>query len=235
MKIELHIDFMQLTGLINGLWIGTIVACVSWVALGIFVWTQHTSDVYDEDEDYHYKSDIPLVPAQSPGRTYNHPQNYNREEPFDRSMTTSPAAKAAATYAYGKPTYDGYSQPSTPGYQDYNPSKTSTPGHAYSSRYGGSEGDDGYYDNYVPYRHQDNISPGVQTQSSKYQDDDREDYYSTPVPEPVSTGRYPSPHMQARYGNNSPSYQNTNGGYQNPGYDYRTKSPYTKNNSYEGR
>ena len=58
MKIELNIDFMQLTGLINGLWIGTIVACVSWVALGIFVWTQHTSDVYDEDEDYHYKSDI---------------------------------------------------------------------------------------------------------------------------------------------------------------------------------
>ncbi|GAB5586800.1 hypothetical protein Unana1_01700 [Umbelopsis nana] len=218
--------------LINGLWIATILSCVAWVGLGIFAWTQHTSDVFDKGDGYHYKSDVPLVPVQSPGDSYNHPQGYSHDDPYERSLTASPAAKAAVTYAYnGKPTYEGYTQPSTPTYQDYNSQKRATPGQAYGNNY---DRNDGYYDNYVPYRHQDNISPGVQTQSSKYQEDDTDDYYSNPVPDPVSSGRYPSPQTPNRYGGNSPGYQNAYSGYNTSAYDYRGNGNSSKNN-YDGR
>ncbi|KAG2181810.1 hypothetical protein INT44_008626 [Umbelopsis vinacea] len=218
--------------LINGLWLGMIVSCVAWVALGIFAWTQHKSEVFDnDDDDYHYKSDVPLVPVQSPTISYNNAQAYSRDDPYDRGLTTSPAAKAAATYGYNNnKSYDNYNQSAAPKYADYNTSKPSTPAQGYSHRY---DGNDGYVENYVPYRRQDDVSPGAQTQASKFQDDDADDYYGTSTPE-LSPKRYQSPHTATAYGGGSPGYQNTyGGGYQNSSYDYRSNNRYPRNNSYE--
>ncbi|KAH8548803.1 hypothetical protein BGW37DRAFT_165462 [Umbelopsis sp. PMI_123] len=209
--------------LINGLWLGMIISCVAWVGLGIFAWTQHKSEVFEDDDDYHYKSDVPLVPVQSPSASYNNAQAYTRDDPYDRG--TSPAAKAVATYGYnGNTPYDNYNQSSASKLSEYNTPKTPP---AYGNRY---DGNDGYYENYVPYRRQDDVSPGGQ--SSKFQDDEADDYYGTSTPEPTPQ-RYQSPQTRNNYNGGSPAYQNAYSGYQNPSYDYRNNNRYPRNNSYD--
>ena len=106
-------------------------------------------------------------------------------------MTTSPAAKAAATYAYGKPTYDGYSQPSTPGYKTTILQKQTLLDMHIAVDMAEVRG----MTDIMTIMSHTVIKTTFRlkySQSSKYQDDDREDYYSTPVSDPVSTGRYPS-------------------------------------------
>ncbi|KAJ2961609.1 hypothetical protein NQZ79_g3126 [Umbelopsis isabellina] len=229
--------------LINGLWLGMIICCVFWVALGIFAWTQHTYDVYDDNDDYHYKSDVPLVPVPSSQQSYSHA--YSNEDPYDRSLTTSPAAKAAATYGgYNDSTsYEGYNNSAKPTYSDYNNSakptyseyNTPTSGRAYGAYdTRPSERSEGYYDNYIPYRSQDNNTPGAQTtQSSKFENEDIS-VYGTPRSNPASPGLY-SNHNNMRYGGGSPGYGNAYGGTQSNAYDYQRNNSYAKSNAYEGR
>jgi hypothetical protein len=212
-----------------------IICCVFWVALGIFAWTQHTHDVYDDDDDYHYKSDVPLVPVPSSQQSYSHA--YSSQEPYDRSLTTSPAAKAAATYGgyNDRPSHEDYNNSAKPTYSDYN-----TPGTPSSGRqYAGydtrpTERSDGYYDNYIPYRSQDNNTPGGQTShSSKFENEDTS-MYGTPRSNPASPPLY-SNHNNMRYGGSSPGYGNAYGGSQSNAYDYQRNNAYAKSNAYEGR
>ncbi|RUS19530.1 hypothetical protein BC937DRAFT_87329 [Endogone sp. FLAS-F59071] len=183
--------------LINGLWLGTLFTCLTWLLGGILVLSRQRSDFFGDYHDNDYDSNVPPLPPASTTATTTKTYDNNVSPPISPTTTTP---------------YKAYNSTPTPpvGRNNYSTPYAATPNAG--PRKSGSYGDDRRY----------NTTPGTEN-GSKYpaEDNDRDNYYA-PVPARTAAASNTAYNTTttAGYGGG----YNSNQGYNNTGYSQPTYS-----------
>lgn len=185
--------------LINGLWLGTLFTCLTWLLGGILVWSRQRSDFFGDYHDNDYNSDVPpLPPASTTATTTKTGYDQNGSPPTSPTTTPYKAYNTAPTPPVPNP---------PAGRNNYSTPYSATP--YAGSRKSSSYGDDRRYN-----------TPGTDN-GSKYpaEDSDRDNYYaSVPARTAAAPNTAYNTNTAAGYGGG----YNSNQGYNNTGYSQPT-------------